>query len=235
MSDKKLGVIGGMGPMATSMFFERVINRTVATKDQEHIDMVILNHASMPDRTEAILSGNYDAFLSSIKADFDTLAHIGVSNIAIPCNTSHFFMDRMVEMTDIPIIDMVNETAKEICSLYGVGSRVGILATNGTIRTGTYERACLSHGLKFVKPDIEDQDAVMKLIYDIKSDLEIDVSSFESIILKLLREEGCQCVILACTELSLLTLDEKLKPHLIDAMDVLVKKAIIYSGKQVKV
>lgn len=234
MSDKKLGVIGGMGPMATSMFFERIINRTVASKDQEHIDMVILNHASMPDRTEAILSGNHDDFLNSIKADFEVMAHVGVSNIAIPCNTSHFFMDKMVTMTDIPIIDMVNETAKEVHALYGEGARVGILATNGTIRTGTYERACRSFGLEFVKPAPVDQDAVMKLIYDIKSDLKVDISTFEAIITKLLIEERCNCVILACTELSLLDLDEQLKPSLIDAMDVLVKRAIIYSGKQCK-
>ena len=234
MSNKKLGVIGGMGPMATSMFFERVINRTVATRDQEHIDMVILNHATMPDRTEAILSGNHELFLNSIQKDFETLALIGVDHIAIPCNTSHFFMEKMLQMTQIPIIDMVKETALEIRVRFGEGAKVGILATDGTIRTGTYEHACLSNGLNFVKPSTADQEVVMKLIYAIKSDLPIDVAAFEEIIEKLLNTEKCTCVILACTELSLLNLSAHLTPKLIDAMDVLVKKSILYSDKRYK-
>ncbi len=111
MTNKKLGVLGGMGPMATSVFFERVIKNTQATCDQEHIEMVILNHTSLPDRTRSIQTGDYDSFLHAVEKsirDFETLK---VSHIAIPCNTSHFFYKSLQAMTQIPIINMIDKTA----------------------------------------------------------------------------------------------------------------------------
>lgn len=230
MSNKKLGVLGGMGPMATSMFFERIIEKTKATCDQEHLDMVIFNHASMPDRTSAILSGEYDPFLSNVKKDLMALESLGVENIAIPCNTSHFFMPQMLEMTKIPIINMVEETASEIKKRYGTGTRVAILATNGTIETGTYEKACIANALEFVKPNVELQKVVMKTIYDIKSDVPIDKAELEGIIKHMRDVEKCKCIILACTELSLIKLEPEIAESCIDAMDVLVEKSILYSG-----
>lgn len=234
MSSMKLGVVGGMGPMATSMFFERIVERTEANSDQEHLDVVILNHASMPDRTKAILSGDYDDFLNKMREDLELLERIGVSNIAIPCNTSHFFMKQMAEMTAVPIINMVTETANEVLSRYGKGTRVGILATNGTIQTGTYEQACEAVGLIFIKPEPELQEKVMQTIYDIKSDMPVDVMAFEAIIRHMIDDMHCDCVILACTELSLIKIGPDAAVNCIDAMDVLIEKSILYSGKNVK-
>lgn len=234
MSSMKLGVVGGMGPMATSMFFERIVERTEANSDQEHIDVVILNHASMPDRTKAILSGDYDDFLNKMREDLELLERIGVSNIAIPCNTSHFFMKQMAEMTAVPIINMVTETANEVLSRYGKGTRVGILATNGTIQTGTYEQACEAVGLIFIKPEPVLQEKVMQTIYDIKSDMPVDVMAFEAIIRHMFDDMHCDCVILACTELSLIKIGPDAAVNCIDAMDVLIEKSILYSGKNVK-
>ena len=82
---KKLGVIGGMGPEATSFYYARVIARTKAESDQEHINMIILSHATMPDRTQAILTGNKLPFLKAITQDARDLEMLGVENIAIPC------------------------------------------------------------------------------------------------------------------------------------------------------
>lgn len=234
MNNKKLGVVGGMGPMATSMFFERIIERTVAHKDQDHIDMVILNHASMPDRTHAILTGDAKSFLENMEKDLKLLETIGVAHIAIPCNTAHYFMEQMKAMTSVKIIDMVEETAQTILDQYGEGTRVGILATDGTVHTGTYKKACLSRGLDFVNPEAHLQREVMKTIYDIKAGEAIDVAHFESIIKTMVDEYGCKVVILACTELSLIQLSESIKPRCIDAMDVLIEKSIVYSGKAYK-
>jgi len=234
MNSMKLGIVGGMGPMATSMFFERIVERTEASNDQEHIDIVIINHASMPDRTNAILSGDYDDFLNKMRSDLELLEHIGVSNIAIPCNTSHFFMNQMKAMTKVPIIDMVTETAGEVLNRYGTNTRVGILATNGTMHTKTYENACEAAGLIFVKPEPKIQEHVMQVIYDIKSDHPIDIKAFEGIVMHMILEMHCACVILACTELSLIKLDSDVAVFCIDAMDVLIEKSILYSGKLLK-
>ena len=107
---KKLGVIGGMGPEATSFYYARVIARTKAESDQEHINMIILSHATMPDRTQAILTGNKLPFLKAITQDARDLEMLGVENIAIPCNTSHYFLEDIQKSTSVPIINMVEES-----------------------------------------------------------------------------------------------------------------------------
>lgn len=234
MQTNKLGIVGGMGPMATSVFFERIIKRTQADRDQDHLDMIIFNHATMPDRTEAILSGNHQMFLEQVGKDLATLEELGVAHIAIPCNTSHYFMEQMKQMTHVHIIDMVEETVQYIAKVYGDGTRVGILATNGTIFTQTYEKACQRNGLVFIKPDSPLQDMVMKIIYDIKREGVLEALGLERIIEQLIEIEKCQCVILACTELSLIDIESDIKPYCVDAMDVLVERAIVYSGKTVK-
>lgn len=153
MEGKKLGVLGGMGPAATSLFFDKVIENTEAAKDQDHLNMIILNHATIPDRTEAILKQKGQAFLDAVKKDFEILESAGVSNIAIPCNTSHFYIHEIQAMTDINIINMIEETVKFILENYDTNTKVGILATNGTIDSGIYQHGCREYNLDPVIPD----------------------------------------------------------------------------------
>lgn len=234
MTYSRLGVIGGMGPKATVVFYDKVIERTVANRDQEHLDMVILNHATLPDRTEVILSHRDELFLQAVKQDLELLEYAGVAHIAIPCNTSHYFYREMQEMTRVPIINMVEETMQEVCQIYGANSKVGIMATNGTIQSGVYEKGCARNGLELYRPDDEVQQRIMDIIYKVKSDLEADVDAVESIIKQFIDDHGCDCVILACTELSCIPLRAEIAASCIDAMDVLVKRSIELSGKTVR-
>lgn len=235
MEKKSLGVIGGMGPLATSVYFERVIEKTVANADQDHINMVILNHATLPDRTSVILNKNEETFLEAVEKDIRLLEFAGVANIAIPCNTSHFFYDQMQAMTDINIINMIDETCKAIYLKHGENSKVAVLGTNGTVNSGIYERVCNHYNMQLHTPNQAFQDQVMNTIYSIKSDLPVDASVIEQIINELVYEENCQCVILACTELSCLELSDEVTKFCVDAMDVLVEKSIEYSGGIVKI
>ena len=235
MKDKSLGIIGGMGPKATAVFFDKIIDRTVADHDQEHIDMIILNHATIPDWTNVIASGDSRPFLNAITKDFALLEHAGVANIAIPCNTSHYFYNEMQAMTSIPIINMVDETLSNIHAQYGSGCRVGILATNGTINTGVYAKGCENYSMQLVEPKDEMQRQVMDIIYtDVKGHNNCDPTKLETIIDQLIHTYECHCVILACTELSCITLSEQYASYSIDAMEVLVERAITLSGKQYK-
>lgn len=234
MEKKSLGVIGGMGPLATSVFFERVIENTVANADQDHINMVILNHATLPDRTRVIMSKKEETFLNAVEKDIRLLEFAGVSNIAIPCNTSHFFYDQMQAMTDINIINMIDETCKAIYRKHGENSKVAVLGTTGTINSGIYERGCKNYNMQFHAPKQVFQEQVMNTIYSIKSDLPVDNSVIEQIIIELVHEENCQCVILACTELSCMQLSDEVTKFCMDAMDVLVERSIEYSDATVK-
>ena len=231
---KKLGVIGGMGPEATSLYYAKVIEWTNATRDQEHIDMVILSHASMPDRTEAILTGQTSAFLQAIKEDVEALEQMGVANIAVPCNTSHSFLREIQNMTRVPVIDMVKEGVRCIQGRHPDVRKVGILATDGTIRSGLYQHACTEAGIEAAVPDTQAQRAVMSLIYDdIKGGRYIEDGKFYQAYRSLMAQ-GCGAALLACTELSIYKECSSVPENCIDAMDALVQESILRSGAQLR-
>lgn len=227
MERKRLGVLGGMGPKATSVFIDQIIDCTPADRDQDHIDMVVLNHATLPDRTQVILDNEGELFLRAIERDIRLLEYAEVGYIAMPCNTAHYYIQEMQAMTKIPIIDMVEETMREIRETFGGGCKVGILATNGTLRSDIYSESARRFGLIPHVPDDEMQQEVMNIIYrDIKRGIQTDPAELEGIIHHMVAEHGCGCVIIACTELSIVKLSEATKKVSIDAMDVLVRKSI---------
>lgn len=231
MASKKLGVLGGMGPMATSVFFERVIKNTQATCDQEHIEMVILNNTTLPDRTTCIQTGNYEKFLGEVKKSFEAFEMLGVSHIAIPCNTSHYFYSKLEMMTSIPIINMVDKTVEALSSNISRSSRIGVLGTDGTIKYQVYKDSIEKRDLVYIAPDDKTQKKVMHAIYSLKASEAIQMDEVEEIIEYMINSMACDKVILACTELSLLELRNDLKPFCIDAMDILVKESIRLSDK----
>ncbi|QHW32104.1 amino acid racemase [Paenibacillus rhizovicinus] len=227
MERKRLGVLGGMGPKATTVFIDQIIENTPADRDQDHIDMVILNHASLPDRTHVILENSGELFLQEIEKDIRLLEYAEVANIVMPCNTGHYYINEMQAMTTIPIIDMVEETMREIADNFGGGVKVGILATNGTLRSGIYSESARRYGMIPQEPDMDVQQQVMSIIYgDIKRGIASDPAKLEGIIQGMVEKDGCSCVIIACTELSIIKLSEETKKVSIDAMDVLVQKSI---------
>ena len=222
MKQYRLGVLGGMGPQATNTFYQFVIDRTAARSDQEHVNALILSDSDMPDRTAAILSGGkaQDAVFQRLLADAKLLEQAGCTCIAVPCNTSHFFLDRVQEYIGIPILHMIRLLAAQ-----GL-KRPGILATDGTIRTGLYQRECSAAGIQAVIPSPEAQKLVMSLIYDdVKAGRDGDPQKFAAIHEDLL-SQGCDCGVLACTELSVFADRHHLPPFYTDAMAVLAERAV---------
>lgn len=231
---KKLGVIGGMGPEATSLYYRKIIERTEASSDQEHIDIVILSHASMPDRTQAMLTGRKDAFLRAVTNDTAVLERLGVANIAVPCNTSHCFLTEIQAATKVPVIDMVSESVYCIQNEHPHVKKIGIMATDGTLRAELYQHACKAAGIKAAVPDEPAQKAVMSLIYDdIKSGKYDSRRKFDQAYDNLMRQ-GCGAVLLACTELSVFGEHHLLPDNCIDTMDVLVTESILRSGARLR-
>lgn len=226
----KLGVIGGMGPEATAFFYEEVIEHTDASRDQEHLDMVIISQASMPDRTHAILTGNDARLLEVMREDARALEALGCTCIAIPCNTSHFFYDQIQSFTSVPIIHMPREAVREAVRARGA-RRIGVMGTDGTVRSGVYERECEALGAECVVPSPGRQADVMSIIYDnVKAGHPADMGRFSLVVDELVRR-GCDAVILACTELSVVRRRQGAPEVCLDAMDVLVREAIVRSGK----
>jgi aspartate racemase len=225
--DKYFGVIGGMGSKATSVFFERLIGSSKAEKDQDHMNVMILNHATLPDRTEVIIENKENDFLDCIKKDFEIMEFAGVTDVAIPCNSAHFFYEDMKKMTNINIINMIEETVKVIHKTHGEGTKVGLLATDGTVRSALYNKYCEQYNLDMVVPDLKVQQDIMKVIYgNIKGHMNLDSSLLEELIEFFVYEEKCKTIIIGCTELSCIPVREELKRYTLDAMNVLVEKSI---------
>ncbi len=226
---KVLGVLGGLGPMASVYFYELITKHTFAQKDQDHIDIILNSRATTPDRTAFILGESGENPFDIMAEDAKRLVTYGAQAIAIPCNTAHFFYDKINECIDIPILNMVDatvETAKKS------GGKTGILATTGTVKSKTYQRVCEKQAMSFAVPDNEHQKYLMSIIYDcIKCGKPADMEIFNKIT-NHMREQGCSTLILGCTELSIVKRDEKLDDFFIDSMEVLAKSAIELFGKK---
>ena len=226
---KILGVIGGMGPEATSYFYENVITHTKAQKDQDHLNMVILSHADIPDRTEAIKSGESQRLIRMLQEDARTLEKLGAANIAITCNTSHYYYDQIQKAVSIPIINMIHESVAYAVRELPDVKRIGIMGTDGTIGSRINHKECRKLA---VKPSPERQKDVMSLIYDdIKSGKRGDRAKFDRVMSEFMRK-NCDAVILACTELSVFKGKHEIPTMCLDAMDVLVREAILRSGAE---
>ena len=232
MNKKVLGVIGGLGTAATIDFYTRIMNHTVAHKDQEHIDMVIINHASIIDRTYAIKNNKLDELLKQMHENLKILENAKVTSIAIPCNTSHSIIDKIQQLTSIPIINMIEETAKGLKEVVNKGEKVGIMATDGTIMLKIYQQACKKYDIEYFVPEDNIQKQIMDIIYDdVKANGIFDNERFKKV-LDYFLQNGCKYVILGCTELSGFKKD--FDKNTIDPMDYLVKAAILSVDKEYK-
>lgn len=231
--EKRLGILGGMGPQATQIFYQWILDRTDASCDQEHIPALILSDTAMPDRTAAILSGEEEPVFRRLLADAQLLERSGCTAVAIPCNTSHYFVPRVQEQISIPILHMPRLTVERLRRMGK--KKVAVLATDGTHHVGVYSSACREAGIEPVVPDGETQKLVMSIIYDeIKQGERGSRGKFARID-RAVRDQGCDGAILGCTELSVYRDYHGLPDFYIDAMEVLAEESILSCGKKLRV
>lgn len=230
--ENSFGIIGGMGPMATELFYKMLIDKTDAPTDQDHMNTVILGHATMPDRTGAILSGDPERIqqvCSLILDDAKTLENLGCKAIGVTCNTAHYFIDKIADQVGIPFIHLIKETASEAARI-AKGGKVGILATDGTIKTGLYQTALKKEGLIPYTLDEDGQKMVMHEIYDcVKAGRPADMDVWKKIDEKL-KDADCKIALLACTELSVIKADNELSDFYLDPMAVMADRALEFMG-----
>lgn len=235
MKEKVLGVLGGVGPLATIYFADLVIKMTDAKSDQEHIAMVILNHASIPDRTEYILDNRKPNPLPVMIADAQQLERDNCDYIVIPCNTAHYFFDEIQKSVHVPIINILEETVSYAEKTVPNLKCLGILATEGTVKSGAYQAIVKKHGLSCCVPNEEDQKSLMHIIYDqVKAGEKVDICEFLRIVGEL-KKAGSDAVILGCTELSVIKKDFNLhQADIVDSMECLARTSIALCGKNIK-
>ena len=229
MRMRKLGVIGGLGPMATALFMKMVIEMTDAAVDQEHIEMIIYNCPQIPDRTRFILGqSSCDPAPEMIEIG-KKLAEQGAELIAIPCITANYFYERLSSEIHAKIIDIIDEI-----HAYLIKRNIrcaGLMATSGTIESRLFQRIFEGHDCKLVIPSGERQRDVMHVIYEnVKANRPVEMERFREVS-KELREAGAEVIILGCTELSVVRENYPIGAGFLDAMQLMAKCAVESCGQ----
>ena len=222
-----LGIIGGVGPLATAYFMEALIRHTPASRDQDHMPMIVFNDPQIPDRTAHILDHSKADPQPEMEKVARWLQDAGADYLAISCNTAHYYYEGINSAVSIPVVNIMEETAKRIASEVGQGAQVGLLATEGTIASGVFQSYLERHGLRTVEPDASEQREVTSLIYDgVKANGPYDDSQL-LVLGESLRARGCDAVIVGCTELSVIYQDLYERPAwLYDSLDVLAERCV---------
>lgn len=207
----KVGMIGGLGPAATVDLYDKIVKATPAKIDQEHIKLVVEQNPQIPDRTACLLKGGEDPTLALFNCA-KRLEEDDCDALIVPCNTAHAFLPYLERFIRIPFINMQQAALDEIKAKLGDKARIGLLATTGTVQTGIYGKKADAMGLPMFTPGAENQERVMAAIYGPKGAKAgfTDGVCREDLLAgaeELVREHGCNCLILGCTELPLI-LDE---------------------------
>lgn len=226
--DKILGVLGGMGPLATAEFMKKVITLTPAKTDQEHIPMLIRNIPQVPDRTNFIMTGENDPF-EQLKKGFQELSNAGANCIVIPCNTAHFWYKKLTTGSNIHTISIIDSVINK-AFLLGY-KNVGVLATNATIKTQIYQSALEAKGINVIVPNEEQQNDVMNGIGEVKSgNIENGTKLIEPIFNAMIAKNA-EAVILGCTEIPIaLAQVEKETPNkCLDSLDILAQQCVCWA------
>jgi len=199
----RIGILGGMGPEATVDLYRHIIDLTPAVIDQDHIKVLIYSNPKIPDRTEAIVAGGKSPLPYLIESA-GLLEKWGAGIIAIPCNTAHHYLTEIQKQTGIPILNMVEETCSDLRARMPEIHTVGLLAIEGTLRSGMYHRVMAEAGVKVLVSENTEQQRIQSAIAQVKAG-SADRSTqeiFESAAKRLIHS-GAQVIILGCTEVPL--------------------------------
>ena len=236
MSDRKktIGILGGMGPLATADLFEKITLLTEAETDRDHIRVYIDSNANIPDRTASIL-GNGEDPVPEMASALRNLEKCGADCIIMPCNTAHYFLPRLQKMTQIPFLSILTAAA-EACKTQFPGRTVGVLGTTGTLTANLYQKALDKAGVPFVIPVGKEQDALMRVIYQgVKAGKGPDSYRADFLtVLEGMLARGAEVFLLGCTELPLAANALNIALPAVDPTAELAKAAIRFCGYGVR-
>ncbi len=201
---KTIGILGGMGPAATADLLTKIVEMTDAGSDQKHIPVIAFSNSRIPDRTAAILHGG-ESPVPELVSTAKTLEAAGADFLIIPCNTAHYFLPEIQKETNIPAMHIAKATS-DILVRRGV-KKAAVLATDGTCQVGIYNKALESEGIEPLYPYEEKQKLIMSMIYDLAKPGITDPEAYPvedvQAMVRDLREQGAEAMLLACTELPL--------------------------------
>jgi aspartate racemase len=196
---KTTGILGGMGPEATILLMQKLLAAVPARDDADHVPVIVHQNPQVPSRIAALIDGAGDDPAPVLAQMARDLAAAGAQALAMPCNTAHHYAGVVAGATDLPFLNMVDLTAQHLAA--SGAQRVGMLASPAVRLTGSFDAAFAADGLTPVFP--RDDGPVLSVIRAVKSGKPGD-EAILSDVADGLRDAGCDHLLIACTELSLM-------------------------------
>ncbi|WP_101067753.1 cysteate racemase [Roseovarius salinarum] len=222
---RAVGILGGMGPEATVLLMQRVLAAVPARDDADHVPLIVHQNPQVPSRIDALVEGTGPDPAPVLAAMARSLERAGAKALAMPCNTAHHYAPAIAQATALPFLDMVGATAR---TLAGSGARrVGMLASPATRRAGVFDAAFAARGLTRVT--LPDEARVLEIIRGVKAGGADGLAPALAELSACLHDLGADHLLVACTELSLLT--DALPAHVpwLDSMDCLVDEIVRFA------
>jgi aspartate racemase len=199
---KTVGILGGMGPEATILLMQKVLDAVPAKDDADHIPLIVHQNPQVPSRIKALIEGTGEdpgPVLAKMARDLEAA---GAAALAMPCNTAHHYAKAVEEASDLPFLDMLELTAAELAR--AGARRVGLLASPATRLTGVFEAPFAAQGLEPVT--LPDDSGLLAIIRAVKAGEDPEgLAPRLAEQANALVDEGADHLLVACTELSLLT------------------------------
>lgn len=229
---RRLGVLGGMGPMATVDFLQKVVENTEAHQDQDHIPMLVDFCTQAPDRASALL-GLGASPLGALIQSAQALERSGAQAVVMPCNTAHAWYDAIASAIGIPMIHIVDVSMSEAHNRGGASATMGLLATSGTLQSGIYPSR--GRTANWVIPTPQEQATwVMPAIAAIKAQHLDKGAALLRLAGRALVERGANVILMGCTEIPLALSQQDFRVPLIDSSLALAKASIAWAGGTVR-
>jgi aspartate racemase len=220
------GVMGGMGPDATVDFMARVIALTDSQRDQDHIHMIVDHDPTVPNRQTAI-RGEDPVVDIRLAAMARRLEDAGADFLVMVCNTAHVFLDSIQAAISIPFISIIDESVREIENVCPDAQTVGLMATDGCLDTGIYQRAVESSGRKPLLPDGDELSKLMDLIHAVKAgDKSSKVASGMESVAQRLVSKGADVLIAGCTEIPIVFDGHEFSVPVVASTNVLARRTV---------
>ena len=227
MSEKIVGIIGGMGPEATVDLMARIIRATPASDDVDHIRLVVDNNPKVPSRIKALIEKTGESPLLCLQNMARKLEAWGVDVLVIPCNTAHFYYQQIQECVDIPVLNMINLGAEAVISKTPAPATVGLLASTAVLNLGLYENCFAQKGVRLISPVDSVQQGVMGAIRKIKTSCYgREVVTATQAAADDMVQRGATALLLACTELSIIAHQLKTAVICNDAAQILAEAVV---------
>jgi aspartate racemase len=232
MTDRVLGVLGGMGPLASAHFMLRLTLLTPAGRDQDHIPAVLWSDPRIPDRNAARLGTGPDP-LPALMRGIDGLKSAGCGAIAIPCNTAHGWFEPMVREAGVPILHIVDAAANELRRIGIAGGTIGLMGTAATLAMKLYQDRLAAQGWEIIEPEPDQMERlVTPAIASVKANRVTEAYQPLAEVVNSLADRGATAVVLGCTEIPLGIQAgpvEALRVPVVDTIDALARAAIAWA------